>query len=246
MQNPEMSLDATSVRASLDIRRLDHWFFTSMALVTLSVVVTGFGRNFFFAPFSAARPLRPLLLVHASVFTAWMLLFVLQTSLIWARRPHIHRRMGLLALFLLPAMLVLGTLTVVEAASGQPPVPAAINLFGSMAVLVLFVALVGGALWHRGSPELHKRLMLVAALTLASAGLGRFLPQLHLPAGAEMVLTLLYYFAWVGYDGLTRARIWVTPLVGAAIAALITPVGIPLIARSDPWVTFTAFVLHGV
>jgi hypothetical protein len=47
-----------------------------------------------------ANPLPPLLHIHGAVFSSWMLLLIVQTSLVAAGRVDLHRRLGLLGFFL--------------------------------------------------------------------------------------------------------------------------------------------------
>lgn len=84
-----------------NLARLDRLFYAAMTLMLLTVVVVGFGPHFYFAAFIPTRPLRPILYVHGAVFTAWLLLFALQTSLVSAGRLRIHRRLGVIGLALL-------------------------------------------------------------------------------------------------------------------------------------------------
>ena len=64
--------------------------------------------------------------VHGALFTAWMLLFVLQATLVAARRTSLHRRIGLIGRFLVVPMLITGSLAAVAAARGQAPISAAV------------------------------------------------------------------------------------------------------------------------
>jgi hypothetical protein len=55
--------------------------------------------------------LQLLLQVHGLVFSAWLVLFLVQTGLIAAGRVDVHRRLGIAGAILALAKLVLGTLT---------------------------------------------------------------------------------------------------------------------------------------
>ncbi len=149
-----------------------------MAALVLAVVFVGFGRSFFYAPFMAVRPIRPLLKVHAVVFSLWVLLFILQVAFVSLRRTDLHRRMGIIGALIATLLVIIGTLTIFESVRLQSLRAGAINLFGSGAQLLLFAVLVSAGLWQRHRPDLHKRLILVATLALAQAGLGRILPGL--------------------------------------------------------------------
>ena len=225
-----------------DSGRSDRVFYLAMGLLVLAVVFYGFGRSFYFAPFMPVRQIRPLLQLHAAIFSTWVLLFILQTSLISAQRRDLHRRVGIAGAFLVGLLVVVGGLTVVESVRLQSLQAGAVNLFGSSTQLAVFAILATAALLLRKRPELHKRLMLVGTLALAQAGLGRILPGLKLGPGGEIVVTMLFMFSWLFYDLLTHRRPLLAPLFGAAAVVLIAPVGIPLAAHSAAWLQFTAWV----
>jgi len=71
--------------------RIDDVFFSGMAAVILISVLVGFSQTFFRAPL-------PNLIVHihAGVFSLWIILLIVQTSLLTVDRPDLHRRLGLL------------------------------------------------------------------------------------------------------------------------------------------------------
>jgi len=86
----------------------DRRFFTGMGIVIAAVIVAGFAPTYFFRPLTGQPPLSPLLHLHGIVFSAWVALFVAQTSLVATRRTAVHRRLGLTALALVPTMVVVG------------------------------------------------------------------------------------------------------------------------------------------
>ena len=62
--------------------------------------------------------------VHAALFTAWILLFIAQTTLVAAHRVDIHRRLGILGAVLAPAIVVLGvSVSIHGGRTGWKPVP---------------------------------------------------------------------------------------------------------------------------
>ena len=92
-------------------RTRERLFFSGMALLLAVVVVIGFGHSYFGAGMLRA-PLPNLLVhVHAAVFTSWMILFLVQTGLVSAKRVGWHRTLGVIAYCLPPIMVPLGTIT---------------------------------------------------------------------------------------------------------------------------------------
>lgn len=145
-------------------------FFTGMALLGLSVVLAGFSRTYF-APVAAGTFDAPLVVhVHGAAAFAWVLLFGLQTTLIWTGRYDIHVRTGVLGVFI--AMVVAGTavpvgLYVVERdlAAGLGPL-AVSSLLGVVTAISLFLVLVAAGVACRDRPAVHKRLMLLATIVV--------------------------------------------------------------------------------
>lgn len=117
-------------------------------------------------------PVNPLVVLHGLVFSAWLLLFFIQSCLIAAHRRALHRRLGIWGAALAFLMLPLGYFTVVDQTrrgydlSGElnvrsDPLGAAIFPLGD---LVTFALLVSAGLWYRKQPGVHKRLMALATV----------------------------------------------------------------------------------
>jgi hypothetical protein len=101
-------MPTVSARPRLHLR-YDNLFFSGMAAVALLAVLIGFARTYFLAGLFRA-PLPNLLVhIHGAAFTLWMIFFIIQISLITARRVDLHRRLGLLGFVLATVMILLGT-----------------------------------------------------------------------------------------------------------------------------------------
>ena len=76
-------------------RRYDHLFFSAMSILILLIVFIGFARTYFLAGiFYAPLPSR-IIHFHGAAFSCWVLLLVVQTTLVSAHRVDIHRRIGI-------------------------------------------------------------------------------------------------------------------------------------------------------
>src|SRR4051812_20273419 len=109
--------------------RSDSVFFSGMALAMAAVVFTGFAPSWFLRSYipapMAMPPLSPLIIMHGTAFTLWMVLFIAQASLVAANRRDIHRKLGWCGLALAVAMLMLGYLAAVNSLrQGITPLPA--------------------------------------------------------------------------------------------------------------------------
>ena len=205
---------ATLVHPAARIRG-DRLFYTSMGLAIAAVTFWGFAATFYLSPWMEAPPTTPdwspLLAVHGTVFTSWMVLMVMQPLLIATRNVRIHRRLGFLGAAIAAAMVVIGNITAVVAMHGgfklmgDPMVFYAIPFFAinSFAVAVLFAIL-----W-RNRAETHKRLILLANVGLINAAIAR-IPLDAIQAGAPFTFTFLpnlITLAGIVYDWRTRGRV---------------------------------------
>jgi hypothetical protein len=151
-------------------------FHVLLALLMAGVVVYGFGRTIddgLIHP-SIARP--SLLYVHAVVFSAWILIYVVQTVLVRVGQLRVHRRLGLAGLYVGTAIPFLGVSTAIvmrrfDMIHFQQPINfLVVPLWDMVAFTPCFVL---GALWRK-RPEFHRRLMFLATCMIIDAGLGRF------------------------------------------------------------------------
>ena len=71
-------------------RRFDSAFFSAMAVVVLVSVLVGFSQTYFVAPLPNL-----IVKIHAAVFSLWIFLLIVQTSLVATNRVDVHRRLGL-------------------------------------------------------------------------------------------------------------------------------------------------------
>jgi hypothetical protein len=153
-------------------------FYVGMSAFLLFVVLVGFAPTFSLRALfqSAALPLY--LHVHGAVLTAWYTLAFMQPCLVALGRTHWHRRLGVAAI---PVALAVVAVSIVVLSNFAPrhlaeEGPAAIGpiFFGDLAVLILFTGLVSAALLARRRPETHKRLMMLASLSIVGPAVGRW------------------------------------------------------------------------
>lgn len=230
----------------------DRIFYTSMAVVMGLTVFAGFARTyylraFFDTPtFSGATELTPLMHLHGLVFTGWILLFIVQTGLIAAGRIRIHRRLGYASLVLATAMIVLGLRTAI-AGAGRGSAPPGVDPVAFLAVpffdMVLFAGFVAAAVLKRRDSEAHKRLMILAYVSIMAAGVARLPGVLPLGPPAFFGLAFLFAVAGMGYDRASRGRIHRVYVWGGAIFVLSVPLRLAL-STTDAWRAFAAFLIR--
>jgi hypothetical protein len=145
-----------------------------IALFAIGVTFAGFFPSFFSNPLS----LDALHLVHGVTSYAWLLLVLLQASLIRARRFSWHRTIGWSSLALFVVLVVTSWQLVgimLSGASGMPFELAKLLALSDLATLPLFVVLYLGALWFRRDRHVHSRLISATVLVGTIPALGRLL-----------------------------------------------------------------------
>ena len=157
-------------------RLLDRYFYLGMSWLVAAVVIFGFSQTIDGNLLHPDEPRPALLFVHATVFASWVVLFLVQSSLVRASKLAWHRRLGLLGVALGGVLPLLGVSTAlvmlhwhVQREGGNG---AGLSLpFNDM---ITFSIAFGLALYWRRRPEFHRRLMLIATCCLTGAAFARF------------------------------------------------------------------------
>jgi hypothetical protein len=156
---------------------LDKYFYFSMSFVFAATVVIGFSQTVNSSLFHATPP-RPLLLwIHGAAFSAWVVFYIFQSSLVRARKVRWHRFLGWFGVGLGTLMVALGFVIAIimgrfDAVVLHRPDPGFLSVpFYDM---IAFAALVWLAIAWRRKPELHRRLLFLATCSLMDAPFGRF------------------------------------------------------------------------
>lgn len=233
-------------------------FYTGFAVAIAAAVVLGFARTFFLRPWYPEWALahgapEPFFLAHGVVFAAWLLLLVAQTSLVAAGRVDLHRRLGVLGAGLAVLMIPVGIVGSLIAA-GRPtgfvdvPVPPLQFLTIPFAAIGLFAAFVTLALVNRRRPQYHKRLMLLATIAVAEAGIARWpfafmTTPLPLPGIGMIELCLdLFLVPLVVWDLASGRRIHPVTLWGGLALIVSQPLRF-LLSGTAGWVAFAGWAV---
>lgn len=197
----------------------DRAFFLAFVALSWLAIVMGFSPELG-GQLKGLAPYPPLIVhVHAVVFGGWMVLFTAQIWLIRSRRLDLHRRLGLIAVPMVPVMVVLGVATSLVSRglrfeSGQNEMLA--FMIVPLTDMVLFPSFAIPALLFRKDPALHKRLMLLAVATLLPAAFGRWIGPwilVHFGDGFFGFMAQSYLgpnvmiLAAMVHDRLTRGRV---------------------------------------
>lgn len=215
-------------------RGIFHWsgerlFFGGMGLLVLALVFVGFAPSFFLrgsvTPWRSLGPISPLVIVHAILFSAWVVFYIVQTALISARRHRLHRTFGTASLALAVAMVVTGVLVAAHsAAEGRAPpgIDPMTWIWISLTDIILFVGLVWSGYRERHDAQVHKRLMLLSTLVMLGAALGRIpmFPPGFLYGEGNTLIAVILMLPLVAWDLARRGRVMLVTVLGIGAIAL--------------------------
>jgi hypothetical protein len=229
--------------------KYDRVFYGGMAVAMALTVLAGFAPTYYLRLFTggptatlSGGPFTTLVHLHAALFTTWIVLFIVQTALISGRRVAVHRTLGGFGAVLAGGMIVAGTLTAIATAARGSAPPGmdpraflAIPLFD----MVLFAGFVTAALVKRRNKEAHKRLMLLAYVSIITAGIARLPGVLALGPPAFFGGAFLFVIAGAIYDLASRGRVHTVYIWGGALIAISVPVRLA-ISTTSAWYAFAA------
>jgi hypothetical protein len=231
-----MATTAAAVPRTAPPRRL----YVAVALLAIAIVLAGFWRTYF-GPLLAGTVDAPTIIhFHASIYVGWLALFLTQTVFAATGRVALHIKLGRLAIGYGALVIGAGLLAAFgmfwlrvragEVAAAQSA------LVGPLLDMLAFAPVFAAAVYYRRKPQLHKRLMVVAATLLLIAAVGR------IPFPAELRTLLVIHAVWASPILLAMAHdLWrerrVHPAYVIGLVVLVAEGGATrrLIRSSDTW-----------
>jgi len=226
-------------------------FFSGLSIAILITVFWGFAPSYYLKELFGTPPLRPIVHAHGLLFTTWVVLLVVQTSLVRASRVDVHRRLGIAGATLAAAMVIVGSVADMTGPNSrwdqwlaaQPTVFENVLRYfaGNTGALAQFAVLVGAAVLLRRNVQAHKRLMMLATFALLPAALARMIDgtgamigtkALHdaisaiAPLGLMSWLPLPYYLALLVYDWRALGRVHAATLWGGVFLLAFLPLSV--------------------
>ena len=246
-------------------------FYFAMALTCLIIAVLGFMPTYFMPMAQGKFRGPPLVHIHGLVLFAWMAFFCTQTWLVARGKTLAHRTWGVLGVSIATAMVFVVTAIVswrISQASlpGQPEGLAhGVRAFAWVSIggLAFFIGAFALAIVEVRRPEIHKRLLLLATISLLGAPIARWFltllapsapPPPAPPAGLPAVFAppvfvavppaligdiLLLVAMWV--DWRTRGRPHPVYLIGGAIMVVLHLTQVQ-VAESPAWQAVAAAI----
>ena len=213
----------------------------------LIAVIVGFTPTYYLRSRFTSAPLPLFLHAHGLVFSSWTAFFLLQVGLVAAGKTRWHRGAGWIGAALATAMVPLGVVAGILSMRAQVQAgnvdPALTFLATPILSMLVFAVLAGAGIALRRKPEWHKRLMLLATISLLDAAVARWpVELLRTSSWALYVVSDLFIAAVIAYDLATRRTVHPVSLWGGAVIvvgqALRTPLG-----QTDTWLAIARTLL---
>ena len=239
-----------------------RWFYVWMAGACALIAFGGFAPTYWLQLVPGTFVGSPLLHLHGLLFSAWTLFFLLQTTFVAMGRLDRHRTWGLVGISLATAMVLVGFAAADEVlarrlAAGFGDRARAFHIV-STSMAAMFGVFVGAAIAYIRRPEVHKRLMLLATITVLPPAIARVFyavnvgvaaglrPGIAGPRTVESVLMTglladLLIVAAMSYDWRTRGRVHPAYLIGGGIIVAVQFLRAPL-STTPGWYAIADFL----
>jgi hypothetical protein len=261
MMNPTLTLPShgtqASRRASPDRARL---FYAGAAALLLVLMFVGFQQFYLHGRAFPDRPLTPairtLLITHGIVMSLWLILLLVQPLLVVNRKFWVHMMLGRAGAVLAAFIFVVGLALTLEWARIDPSrmfvwsMTAKQFMAAPFFSLPIFAGFVAVGILNRRRSAIHRPMMLLATLTVISAGTDR------IPA----IISLFERTIW----GTTFGPFFVPLVVGASLliikwaltrsfdrylaagwaALVVADAGIISLARTQTWDVMAGYLLQ--
>lgn len=222
-------------------RRLFLW----AALTCALIAVIGFARSYYLKWLFGTPPLPVLLHVHGAIMSLWCLLFGAQTYLVATQRVRLHRRFGILGAALAILVVVVGAYATVEATAREVREHVIHQfhfLFGfNLVNLLVFAILVATALALRRRADFHKRLMLLATVTMLAPAIARIVLLFTHDGRAQILAFDFCILIFIAADTIRHRRLH--PAFGWGAVFVLGSLNLTFIELSAKWwLPFVAWV----
>lgn len=227
-------------------------FYFIFALTVTLLTTVGFFRTFYARPLFDLPPLPSMLMLHGIAGTAWLVLFVIQTHLIAARRVKVHMTLGMSGAVLALVFVVTGVATALQAAVANLPRPMGLTsqqfFIVPLSSIGLYAICFAAALALRRNTAFHKRLMVLAMISVLGPAIFRVIRLLHgtdyfLIAQTAIPAVLIL---WCLINDWRKHHL-VHPVyaIGGSLIVLSWPLRMA-VAHSDTWTNIAGWVVRNV
>ncbi|MGN1286112.1 MAG: hypothetical protein ACI4XG_05955 [Bradyrhizobium sp.] len=248
-------VDRNSPRTSAQVEA--QFFYFYMALSCMAVAFLGFAPTYWLPMAKGALSTPPVVHLHGLLFFAWTLYFVLQSWLAASGRIARHRSVGMIGISLATAMTMMGIVASISvmkrsAAIGQANEGLAFAIV-SLSGILFFAVVFALAIIYLRDRETHKRLMLLASISILDAAVARWFLTFLAPPGpvgpppvpvtiAPAFVAYLLLVVAIVFDWRTRGRPHPVYVYGGLALIAVKLLNWP-ISTSATWHSLAASIL---
>jgi hypothetical protein len=249
------TLTTTSTRVGVRSTTTNFYFY--MALSCAAVAFLGFAPTFWLPLASHSFKAGPIIYLHGTVFFGWSVFFCFQTWLAASGRVMRHRAVGMIGVSFATAMTIFGTLAAINAmkmaALGGMTDEGIAFAIVPLSGIAFFAIVFALAVIYARKAEAHKRLMLLAGISILDAAVARWFLTFLAPPGPPgpppvavtivpaFVAYLLLVVAIV-FDWRTRGRPHPVYVYGGIALVALKLLNLP-ISMSSGWHHFAGGIL---
>lgn len=190
-----------------------YYYFSGVILLT---VILAFGLNILARQYHLNSSMT-LVVTHGMAMLLWYSLFYGQAWLIRTGSVEIHRRLGMASIALAVLLVLSGILIGISNYRGEGET---LTLLGNLAGMFNFVLLYTLGILKRHKADTHKRLMLLAGITMLSPALVRILRLAEINEFVTLPFWLLFMAALPIYDWKKSKRIHPVTWFGTGLILL--------------------------
>jgi hypothetical protein len=246
-RNPTSTIGSTQAR----------YFYFHMALSCMAVAFLGFAPTYWLPMATGTFPSMPVIHFHGMLFFIWTIYFAFQTWLAASGKVARHRTIGMIGVSLATAMTIFGFFAAVNAMKRS----AALGLADAgiafaivpLSGILFFAAVFTLAVANTRRPETHKRLMLLAAISILDAAVARWFLTFLAPPGppgpppvpvtiAPALVACLLLAVAIVFDWRTRGRPHPVYIYGGAALVAVKFLNWP-ISVTPAWHSFAGGIL---
>ena len=213
---------------SVESRPADNKFFALFALFITFLVFGGFALNWISNPSNLGR-ITLWTGLHGAFSATWYILLLTQIKLAGNRNLTSHRTLGKLSVILVLAILLTGSIMVIEfyhrmagfgifnSEDAQARVRAGSFLGGAFLQWLIFLVFYALGILNIRNPAHHKRFMLAAAVQMMPEGLNRAVHLLSLPGYSMFICIFLVYLVLMFYDWKVHGRLYASTIFSVVL-----------------------------
>ena len=249
------TLTTAPMRAGVRSDATNFYFY--MALSCAAVAFLGFAPTFWFPLATHSFKANPVVYFHGALFFSWTVFFCFQTWLAASGRVMRHRAVGMIGVSFATAMTIFGTLAAInamkESALGGMRDEGIAFAIVPLSGIAFFAVVFTLAVVYVRNAEVHKRLMLLAGISILDAAVARWFLTFLAPPGppgpppvpvtiAPAFVAYLLLVAAIVFDWRTRGRPHPVYIYGGIALVALKLLNLP-ISMSAGWHHFAGAIL---